>query len=81
MTLNFISKWERDLNRTFTSAQIQRIIMFALKSSICTKVQKTNYKLLTRWYLTPHTLHICYPDMEDDVEDISKNRIFKTVFL
>lgn len=65
MTLNFISKWEKDLDRTFTSAQVQRIIMFTSKSSICTKMQETNYKLLTRWYLTQHALHIRYPETSE----------------
>lgn len=31
----------------------------------CTKIQETNYKLVTRWYHTPHALHICYPDTSE----------------
>lgn len=58
----FLSKWERDLNCTFTSNQTQRIITFTLQSYISTKVQKTNYKLLTRWYLTPQALHTYQPN-------------------
>lgn len=57
-----IMKWETDLQRTFTTVQKQNMISFSLKSSICTKVQETNYKILTRWYLTPSRLHIIFPD-------------------
>lgn len=50
--LPFLNKWESKLGRTFTSAQIQHVLRFSLKSSVCTKIKETNYKLLTRWYLT-----------------------------
>lgn len=42
----------------------KHIITFAIKSSICTKTQKTNFKIFTRWYLTP-TLHRCFPTASD----------------
>lgn len=42
-TLPFLGKWEKCLDRTFTFAQVQHILMFTLKSFICTKVQETNY--------------------------------------
>lgn len=74
MTLNFISKWEKDLDHTFMSAQVQRIIMSTLKFSICTKIQETNYKPLTRWYLTPHALHTRYPEASKICWRCQKNR-------
>lgn len=43
----------------------QRIINFAIKSSLCTKSQETNFKILTRWYLTPTRLHKCFPNTLD----------------
>lgn len=61
-SLPCLSKWEADLHRTFTKTQIQNMINYALKSSLCTKIQETNYKILTRWYLTPSWLHTIVPD-------------------
>lgn len=58
-------KWERDLNCHFTTNQKQNILRFMHKSSLCTKIQKTNYKLLTRWYRTPAQLHKFFPAMPD----------------
>lgn len=63
--LPFLDKWEQDLQRKFTPTQIQHILRFALKSSVCTKIQESNYKILTRWYLTPHLLHLYYSDTTD----------------
>lgn len=61
----FLDKWEQDLQRKFTLAQIQNIFRFALKTSVCTIIQESNYKLLTRWYFTPHLLHQYYSDTTD----------------
>lgn len=57
-----ISKWEADLQHTFTTTQTQNMICYALKTSLCTKIQETNYKILTRWYLKPSQLHTIFPD-------------------
>lgn len=55
--LSFYKKWKVDLNRSFTVTQKQNILRFALKSSICTKIQEPNYKMMTGWYYTPQVLH------------------------
>lgn len=52
---------ERPKLCTFSAVQKQRIINFALKSSLRTKTQETNFILLSRWYLTPSGLHRCFP--------------------
>lgn len=57
-----IAKSETDLSHTFTETQKQNMIRFSLKSSQCTKIQETNFKILTRWYLTPSRLHAIFPD-------------------
>lgn len=56
-----LEAWERDLQCTFTPKQKQNILHFTFKSSICTKTQETNYKLLTRWYNTPVKLKQFFP--------------------
>lgn len=61
--LPWLEKWEKEMNRTFTRSQQQNIVRFSLKSSICTKIQESNYKILTRWYHTPQMLHKFYPEM------------------
>lgn len=55
----------KDLNRTFTPTQHQNIIYLYLKSSICMRIQETNYKLLTRWYCTPTVLHRFFSEASD----------------
>lgn len=56
-----LEAWERDLQCTLTSKQKQNILHFTFKSSICTKTQETNYKLLTRWYNTPAKFQKFFP--------------------
>lgn len=60
--LPYLSKWETDLHRTFTAPQKENMIRFSLKSSLCTKIQETNLKILMRWYLTPSQLHTIFPN-------------------
>lgn len=54
-------KWERDLQHTFSPRQKQNIILFTFRSSICTKMQETNFKILTRWYNAPIKLQRFFP--------------------
>lgn len=63
--LLFLQKWEQDLQCNFTAAQTQNILQLTLKSSICTKIQERNYKILTRWYYTPQLLHKFFPGTSD----------------
>lgn len=58
-------KWERELNCHFNTTKCQHILRFTHKSSICTKIQETNYKLLSRWYRTPVKLHEFFPETLD----------------
>lgn len=52
LDLSFLQKWETDLQHCFTDAQKQNTIRFSLETSICMKIQESNYKILTRWYYT-----------------------------
>lgn len=63
--LNCITEWERDLDKTFNTPQRRHILRFTYKSSICTKTQETNFKILTRWYRTPANLKKIFPDTSD----------------
>lgn len=65
LTLLLLQKWETDLHRSFSEHQKQLILRFSWKSSFCTKIQETNYKILTRWYHTPHLLKMFYPNTSD----------------
>lgn len=60
-----VLKWSTDLHHTFTDLQIQNMIELSYKSSICTKIQETNYKIFTRWYMTPSRLHAIFPDASE----------------
>lgn len=35
------------------------------KSSVCTRIQELNYKLVSRWYMVPTTLHRFFPETSD----------------
>ena len=52
-----INKWERDLGRKFSLTQRKHIICLALNSSVSTRIQESNYKLLNQWYYTPVKMH------------------------
>lgn len=56
-----LGAWERDMQCTFSPRQKQNIIIFTFKSSICTKIQETNFKILSRWYNTPTKLQRFFP--------------------
>lgn len=52
-----INKWERDLNGIFTPVQRKNLIYLSLNSLFCTRIQESNYKLLTQWYYTASRFH------------------------
>lgn len=57
----YIREWERDLQHTFTEAQLSHLYQLTHKSSVDTKMQENSFKLLTRWYRVPTTLVRIYP--------------------
>lgn len=57
----YIAQWERDLSISFTDHQMDRMLFFAYKTSICSRYQEIGYKCLTRWHHTPAKLHKMYP--------------------
>lgn len=61
--LPFFRGWERDLGRTFMEEQCTNMIHNIFESSICIRMQETNFKILSRWYRTPAFLNRCYPEV------------------
>lgn len=57
-----LSKWERDLDRTFMATQHQNFTHLCLISSICTRTQESNYKIFTLSFLTPSVLSKYFPE-------------------
>lgn len=58
-----LSKWETDLGTQFNDSQKEKILYSVQKSSIASRVQETCYKILTRWYRVPTTLHSFFPQV------------------
>ncbi|KAM8972212.1 semaphorin-7A [Pelodytes ibericus] len=61
----FVSKWEQELQIILTRPQWPKIFALTHKTSLSTKTQEMNYKLLTRWYRTPEKLHAMFPEGPD----------------
>lgn len=59
----FLSEWESDLATHFCDSQKEKILHFAQRSSMATRIQETGYKILTPWYRVPTTLHYFFPQV------------------
>lgn len=57
----FIRNWARDLALELTDKQIEQMIVMAHKSTVSGRIQEMNYKILSRWYLTPGKLSKIFP--------------------
>lgn len=56
---------ERPMPHIQLALQTTYPLGFTYKSSICTGIQETNFKILTRWYNTPAKLHRVFPSTSD----------------
>lgn len=63
--LPYITRWEQELGLQFTEKQVDRILLFSYKTSICAKYQEAGFKVLTRWYHTPVKIHRMFPQCSD----------------
>lgn len=47
---SFVMKWDSDFREAlYRHTQGEKVLNFAQKSSIATRVQETSYNILTRW--------------------------------
>lgn len=51
-----IKEWERELNYTFTSPQVKKLLKATHFISINSSTQEMSYKFMARWYRTPARL-------------------------
>uniref|UniRef100_A0A8C5MTA5 Reverse transcriptase domain-containing protein n=1 Tax=Leptobrachium leishanense TaxID=445787 RepID=A0A8C5MTA5_9ANUR len=58
---SYRSKWEEDLQLSFTEEEWDQITLLTTSCSIATKSQETAYKLLSRWYCPPKRLAMFDP--------------------
>uniref|UniRef100_A0A8C5QKS0 Reverse transcriptase domain-containing protein n=1 Tax=Leptobrachium leishanense TaxID=445787 RepID=A0A8C5QKS0_9ANUR len=63
---SYTIKWSSELPRPLTPEEWSTAFQVTFHSSRALTVQETNYKLLSRWYLTPTRLHAIYPDVSPD---------------
>lgn len=61
----FVKEWERELQCKFTDEQLHHLYHLTHTSSVDSKTQENNYKLLTRWYRVPSSLARIYPSTSD----------------
>lgn len=61
----YIAKWERDLGIQLSERQVERIIRFTYKTSICANQQEAGFKVLSQWYYTPVRIHRMFPQSSD----------------
>lgn len=47
-----LGAWENDIKSKLSPRQRQNILYSTYKSSICTRIQETKFKIVTRWYNT-----------------------------
>lgn len=58
-------KWSEELQEEITDKHWRYACILTHKCSISTKMQETDYKLLTQWYYTPDKLHRWDPQKPD----------------
>lgn len=60
-SLECIREWEQDLGTSFNTQKNKHVLRFKYKSSICRKMQETNFKILTRGYRMLARLKMFFP--------------------
>lgn len=58
----FIRKWEEELGASVDSEKVKRILEATHGTPVDSKTRESNYKCLTRWYMTPVRVSAFSPD-------------------
>lgn len=61
----YIREWERDLEQEFSENQLTQIYQLTHTSSIDSKTQENNYKILAQWYRVPAALAKIFPSVSN----------------
>lgn len=61
----YIRAWERDLQLDLSTTQLTHLYQLTHSSTMESKTQETNYKILSRWYRVPADLARIYPSVSD----------------
>ena len=59
----YVRRWESDLGTILTETQLTHLYQLTHSSSIDSRTQETNFKLLSRWYRVPADLANIYTSM------------------
>ncbi|OCT63299.1 hypothetical protein XELAEV_18044397mg [Xenopus laevis] len=63
--LKFKAQWERDVNIAFNTKDWELSFALTHIMAMACKAQESNFKIITRWYKGPATLHTIYPVVLD----------------
>uniref|UniRef100_A0A8C5PTT4 Reverse transcriptase zinc-binding domain-containing protein n=1 Tax=Leptobrachium leishanense TaxID=445787 RepID=A0A8C5PTT4_9ANUR len=70
----YTTKWSAELSQPLTPEEWSTAFQVTFRSSRALTVQETNYKLISRWYLTPARLHAIYPAVSPDCWRCQRHR-------
>lgn len=59
---SFQLSWEKELECTISLEDWSKSFLLAHKSTVSSKAQELNFKILSRWYRVPSLLHAIYPN-------------------
>lgn len=63
--LSFVEGWEKELTKTFSIGEWDKILNLTWWTSMSNKYQELHFKILSRWHRTPQTLKRVNPDASE----------------
>lgn len=67
--------WEKKLSLDLTETQWENIFENILMGTTNMATQENSYKVLTRWYRVPNTIHKFAPSVSNQAGDASLNQV------